>query len=192
MTRWMKVTEFPYQLKDIIVIPTTPEIVEKYRIAATNMGKENKGGKTRDGGDYKDLKGCLAQWAVHEYLNDCGWEHEYREPYVEKQYGDEFDIKFCDEIWDVKGRSWWDEKWFFNIDILMGVHEKTEAKSADWYIFCTVDKEYKNVYILGGKTSYDTWNELQEVKDQSHLPFPAEGSFKSRTLTPIRKLILRT
>jgi hypothetical protein len=180
-----------YKLSDIVVIPTTQEIVSEVTKWAKMMGKENFGLRTRDGGSERDIKGCLGQWAVHQYLTVMGWDHEYSPPYVEKQYGDAFDIKFCGDIWDVKCRSWWKEDYFYNIDILMGKHEKTEAKPCDYYIFTTTDREYKNIYILGGKTYYDTWNELKEVIDQSHLPFPAEGSFKSRTLTPIRKLIMR-
>jgi len=100
MTRILKVTEYPYQLNDIIVIHVPPERFAWARRVAPLLDKENKGRKTNDGGEHKNVKGCLGQWAVNEYLNIRGWDHDYSEPYVEEQYGDKFDIGFCGDIFE--------------------------------------------------------------------------------------------
>ena len=179
-----------YTLEDIIIVPVPPSELLRARKWAKAIGEENKGERTRDGGDDRDIKGCLAQWAVHKYLEDAGWDHTYSLPYIKDQHRDQFDLLFSDEIWDVKCRGWWKEEYYYNISILMATHEKSEAKPCDYYIFCTTDTSFNNIYILGAKSYDSTWNELQPV-DQSKMRFPTAGELKSRSLTPLRKHILK-
>jgi hypothetical protein len=182
-----------YKRSDIPTIPIPPSLLSQVKEWAIKMDRENHGRKTRDGGDYKDVKGCLGQWGVHQYLVDNKWSHSYSPPYVKEQYGDQYDIKFCGEIWDVKCREWWNEDYYYNIKIKMGEHEKTEAKPCDSYIFTTTDKEYNNIYILGAIPYHNLWNELQPLDDISNsmMKFPCAGSIPSRNLIPIRDFILR-
>lgn len=177
---------------DIITIPIPQPLLEEVTEWAKKMDQENQGKRTRDGGDFKNIKGCLGQWAVHQYMNAYKWEHTYSPPYVKNQHGDSYDIGFCGETWDVKCREWWDENYFFNIKMKMATHEHTESKPGDTYIFTTIDREYTNVYILGGLPYNTVWNNLTPISDydQSQMKFPCAGYILSRDLIPIKKLIL--
>lgn len=186
----------PYNLIDIPEIYIPDKVLEYARKIAFLLERENKGQKTRYGTDQRDIKGFIGQWAVHRYLKDEGWDHEFSKPYVEKQYGDSFDIKFGDELWEVKTRDWWKEDYFFNIRILMGEHEKLtfdHKKKCDYYIFVTTTRDYKKAYILGGISGYGLWNSLQNLTESEgkYIKYPTEGKIYSRQLAPIRKVILK-
>jgi len=185
-----------YELKDIPVIDIPNPVIEYAKEVATLLDKENQGKKTMDGGKNKNIKGTIAQWAVHKYLEDNGWYHEYSKPYTKEQHGDKYDILFAgEEVWDVKCRDWWNEEYFYNHRILMGEHEFDSfcEKPCDYYIFTTLEKDLSKAYILGGLVGYDLWDKLQELKEseKTHMKYPTKGKTYSRYLTPIRDLILR-
>jgi hypothetical protein len=182
-------------LKKIIIVPIPQEIRIKARKAANAIEEARKDSKkTRDGGDDKDYKGILGQWGVQTAIEDMGFRPEVDDPFKVKKGGDDFDIKFGDEIWDVKCRWWWNNEWCFNESIIMAEHEATEAKSCDYYVFCTPDKGYKNIYILGAYDYYHTWEELDEINEKvlAKLPFPAAGWLHVKKLTPFKEFVLRT
>lgn len=174
---------------DVIIVPIPDEILKWAERAAVKLDTENFGSNTVDGGKHKNIKGCLGQWAVHKYLEDNRWKHTYSKPYVEKQYGDSFDIKFLDQIWDVKCRDWWNEEYFFNIRLNMTKKERGKPKSCDYYVFCTVDTSYKNVYILGIQTYDKVWKELNPI-DRT-MKIPTAGFIRSNILIPLKKHIIR-
>lgn len=191
-----KANENPYSLIDIpeIIIPN--KVIEYARKVSPLLDRENRGQKTMDGGEFKNIKGTIGQWAVHKYLKDKGWEHTYAKPYVKEQYGDQYDIVFgTGDVWEVKTRDWWKPDYFYNIRLLMGTHEKVafETKKPDYYIFVTLTKDYTKAYILGGILGYDLWNTLQDLteEEQEYMKYPTEGKIYSRQLIPILKVILR-
>lgn len=184
--------------EDIITIPIPVKILDWARKVSPLLDNENHGSNTQDGGEYKNIKGCLGQWAVHQYLVDKNWDHRYEEPYVKEQYGDHFDIKFCGDVWDVKCRGWWNEKWCLNNDIFMTKKEQVDSskpdhKKCDYYVFCTVDKEWENIYILGIKSFVKVWLELQDLTEEElkHTKIDTSGTVSVRSLTPLKKHILR-
>lgn len=54
---------------DIKKIPIPKDIFEEFQEKAQKLMIENKGFKTRNGGDQRDIKGSLGQWAVHNFLD---------------------------------------------------------------------------------------------------------------------------
>lgn len=187
-----------YKITDIPAIDIPESVLEHARKVAPKLGGENRGQKTMDGGVFKDIKGVLGQWAVHKYLSNSGWLHTYSEPYIEKQYGDQYDILFAGyERWDVKCRDWWKPEYFYNIRLLMGEHEYAKfehEKHCDYYIFTTVAKDYSQAFILGGIGGHDLWNKLTDLSEdeKQYMKYPTKGKIYSRFLTPIRNLILKT
>ena len=186
-----------YKLSDIPVIDIPKKVLLYAEKVSEHLKKENKGQKTMLGGDFRDIKGTVGQWAVHKYLLNEGWKHTFSKPYVKGQCGDQYDIIFGDEdIWEVKCRSWWKEKYFYNIRLLMGEHEyeNSKTKRCDYYIFTTTNKDYTKAYILGGIGGYELWNDLEDLtgEEEQYMKYPTRGKIYSRQLTPIRNLILRT
>lgn len=184
--------------KDVITIPIPDHILKWAKKAAVELDRENDGENTQDGGSDKNVKGNLGQWAVSKYLTDSNLKHTYEKPYVKEQYGDRFDIEFCGDIWDVKCRGWWSEEWWLNNNIFMTLREQKEAmkpdhKKTDYYIFCTVDKEWKNIYILGVKSFVKVWSELKDLTERElkHTVIDTAGTVSVRSLTPIKKHIWR-
>ena len=188
---------YDYKITDIPEIIIPQKVIDYARKISPLLDKENRGQHTMDGGEFKNVKGTIGQWAVHRYLLDHNWKHDYAQPYVKEQYGDQYDIVFgTGDIWEVKTRDWWKPDYFYNIRLLMGTHEKDsfETKKCDHYIFVTVTKEYDKAYILGGIDGCKLWETLHDLEDDEkpHMRYPTEGKIYSRELTPILRVILRT
>jgi hypothetical protein len=176
-----------YKLSDIIIIPITPERLLWAKESAKKLDEQNTGSNTQEGGKDKNIKGCLGQWAVHTYLENNKLEHTYSKPFVDKQFGDTFDIKFCEDTWDIKCRGWWYEPTFGNLRLLMTQKEQDKPKKCEFYIFTTVDRDFKNVYILGAKSYSKTWEYLEDLTEaeENIIRFPTAGVVISRSLTPL-------
>jgi len=177
-----------------IAIPIPPDILEWAIKIAQLLDEENEGSNTMDGGKEKNVKGSLGQWAIAQWLSANNWLHDYSQPYIPKQYGDPYDL-FVNgiDIWDVKCRDWLD-----TIDkygsILMGENEQKSTKKCDYYMFCTPDREYKNIYIIGGITKSGLWNNIIEISEkvQERLLYRAAGKIWVSRLKPIHHIITHT
>lgn len=179
--------------EDIKVIRVTQEMLDKARSDAMHLDKENAGRKTREGGELKNVKGSLAQQAVYMYLSYSPVLFnavEYSDPYQEHLYGDDFDLKIFGETYDVKCRGNWNEKYWYNMDFMMGEHE--QKKKVEHYIFTTVDEDMENVYICGA-IAYDTlWSRIEEPRFKSELKFPTAGCIHIKHMKPLMKYILHS
>lgn len=181
-----------YSREKIIKLTIRKELLDTAKAYARSLGIENKGLRTRDGGSEKDIKGSIAQILVHEYLESLRIPHEYSSPYTKGQHGDPYDILFSDMVIDVKCRGKWSEKYFYNIKLLMAEHELTEAKPCDYYVFCTLDEDFSNLYILGVLSYRETWGNLKPLspEEKKVLLFPAKGFIYSRSLAPFSDLFM--
>jgi hypothetical protein len=177
------------ELTDIIKAPISKETLNTAKEWAIKLDKENQGKNTKDGGVDKNIKGCLGQMGVHAVLKKWRWPHEYSAPYQKELYGDDYDIKVGDEIWDVKCRGWWKEEFFYNISVIFSVHE--EKNKCDHYIITTTDEEFENLYILGAISYNELWSSLSPVPKSWKMKFPAAGIVKSHQLTPFKKFVFR-
>lgn len=174
--------------EDIVQVTVTPYMMRGARRDAKNLAR-NIGAKTKDGGDLRDVKGSLGQQAVHIKLEDWNLRHKYSDPFDKDSCGDDFDIKYGNEIWDVKTRGWWNDKYFFNIKLYMGEHE--EERKPDFYVFATNDYGMDYVYILGVIGSGKLWKSLKTPEKNVKFRFPSAGYIYSRELEPFRDFAMR-
>lgn len=177
--------------EDIRIIRVTKEMLDKAHDDAMHLDKENAGSKTREGGELKNVKGSLAQQAVYQYLSSSPVLFnvlEYSDPYQKGLYGDSFDLKIFGETYDVKCRGCWNEKYWYNLDFMMGEHEHKEK--VDNYIFTTVDSDLEHVYIIGGISYSDLWNRIEQPRNIQNLKFPTAGCIHIKHMKPLMKFIL--
>lgn len=177
--------------EDVKVMRITSEMLYKAREDAKNLDYENAGRNTREGGALKNVKGSLAQQAVYLYLSNLPvfrYQIEYSDPYQEHLYGDEWDLRIFEETYDVKCRGCWNEKYWYNLNFLMGEHE--QKKRVDNYIFATVDDDLEYVYIIGGISYDNLWKNIQPLKEGANLKFSSAGSIHIKHMKPLVPLIL--
>jgi hypothetical protein len=175
----------------MIKIPIDAETLQWAKETARKLDAQNTT-LTMEGGKEKNIKGCLAQWAVDEYLDDEGWSHTYSLPFVNNQHGDSFDILVGEDVWDVKCRGTIEDVIKYGT-LLMGENERS-GKVCSYYIFCTVDPDFSNVYILGGKNYHNTWDELVPLseKSQAKMKYKAAGNVKVSSLKSIMNVLMHT
>lgn len=174
---------------DFIVMPISNDELEQARKDAVKLDSENDGRKTMDGGKDKDVKGCLGQLKVHQWLDRVGIPHLYSPPYQERLFGDSFDIKIYDEIYDVKCRGWWYEKAPNYMTFYFGEHEK--KFNPDYYIMTTVDRDWKNIYIAGALSHSELWKNCVKLTEEEakHTRFPTAGKVKVNVFKPLLNVI---
>ena len=90
----------------------------------------------------------------------------------------------------MKCRSWEDEIEKYG-NVLMGEHERECVKKCDYYMFCTPDRDFKHIWIIGGISHGDLWNKLEKLpaKSQKKMKYDTAGQIKTRHFLTINRII---
>lgn len=159
---------------------------------AEYMDRKNQGSRTVDLSKTKNVTGYLGHLAVEVYIRDMGF---YCESTRTEKYrrGDQYDIKYDDDLLDVKAHRGELTQWFFNEKMLIFDHHMRKAETH--YAFVMVHPEWYEAYIFGVINASDFWDKAQcgALPPRGNVGRETPYHFVlSRELRPIRNYVTRT
>lgn len=176
-----------YKLDDILKVVITPEMVQEAREDQEWLNT-SKGGEETTTKSNHNIIGSLAHQIVEIKLR------EYKVPFIttrREKYckGDDFDIKYENDLLDIKGHEGFlNEKYFYNQELLVFQRQIDDPKfkKITYLVFCLIDPGYEVGYILGVIHTADFEDKSYPVK----LRFDNQA-IKSRDLKPFSDYVWR-
>lgn len=144
---------------DLLTVSITEEMIALAKIDAESL-KSSIGQKTRNATELRDITGSLAHQAVEiKFKEMCRPFESYR--LERRTFGDRGDIKYENDLIDVKGQS---KVWNNQFLIFDKEMESIERKGITHFCFVEINYDKSEAYIYGLINIYDFQEKSVPVK----------------------------